>query len=77
MATVSIDLQDLNSLLGLGLQRRRALFQDLYNTGRAKAGQPAVNDVGSVILTPTSPSATLPLENQVVARVKTAIAAAS
>ncbi|MEU2114843.1 hypothetical protein ABZ567_04125 [Streptomyces sp. NPDC016459] len=77
MASITMDLQDFNSLMGLGTARRRAMFLDLYNTGRAKAGQSTASGVESVAVTPSSPSATIDPIQQVVARAKTAIAAAS
>ncbi|MEU9705094.1 hypothetical protein [Streptomyces sp. NPDC047981] len=77
MATISMDLQDFNSLMAMGTVRRRAVFLDLYNTGRTKAGASTASGPDSVIVSPSSPSATAQPENTVVTRVKAAIAAAS
>ncbi|MEU3880761.1 hypothetical protein ACFV10_10410 [Streptomyces cyaneofuscatus] len=76
MANITMDLQDFNSLMALGAARRRAVFLDLYNTGRVKAGAPVATGADSVILTPTNPGSATP-ESTVVTRVKSAIAAAS
>lgn len=77
MASITMDLQDFNSLMAMGTTRRRALYLDLYNTGRTKAGASTAASVDGVVLTPSSPSATVTPESQVVTRVKAAIAAAS
>ncbi|MFF9979863.1 hypothetical protein [Streptomyces erythrochromogenes] len=77
MASITMDLQDFNSLMALGTARRAALFLDLYNTGRTKASASTATGRDGVVLTPSSPSATAALEPQVVTRVKAAIAAAS
>ncbi|MCX4763255.1 hypothetical protein OG562_20235 [Streptomyces sp. NBC_01275] len=77
MADITMDLQLFRSLMALGLQRRRAVFQDIHNVAAVKGGTPQVTDPGSVILTPVNPSATLPLEAQVISQVKARIAAAS
>lgn len=76
MADITMDLQDFNSLMAMGTARRRAVFLDLYNTGRTKLSASTASGPDSVILTPTSPG-TAEVENTVVTRVKTAIAAAA
>ncbi|GAA0671511.1 hypothetical protein GCM10009535_59030 [Streptomyces thermocarboxydovorans] len=78
MATISMDLQDFNSLMALGTARRRAVFLDLYNTGRTKLSASTASGPDSVILTPTSYDAdTDTVENTVVTRVKSAISSAA
>ncbi|MGW7169682.1 hypothetical protein ACWGH3_31295 [Streptomyces sp. NPDC054884] len=76
MATISMDLQDFNSLMALGTARRAAVFLDLYNTGRTKLSASTATGRDSVILTPTTPG-TGDLANTVVTRVKSAISAAA
>lgn len=76
MANITMDLQDFNSLMALGTSSRRAMFLDLYNTGRTKAGAATSSSSGSVSLTPTNPGTNDPT-NTVITRVKAAIAAAS
>ncbi|MGW0750275.1 hypothetical protein [Streptomyces sp. NPDC002587] len=76
MANITMDLQDFNSLMALGTQRRRALYLDLYNTGRTKAGASTATGPDGVILTPTTPG-TSDLANTTITRVKAAIAAAA
>ncbi|MEU2830177.1 hypothetical protein ABZ667_16130 [Streptomyces lavendulae] len=77
MAIPPLDLADFKSLMGLFTSGHGALALDLYNACAIKAGQPTASGVDSVVLTPSSPSATVSLEAQVVTRVKAAIAAAS
>lgn len=77
MASITMDLDDFNSLMGLGVQSRRALFLDLYNTGRTKASATTATGPDGVILTPTSLGATDDPQNTVVTRVKSAISSAA
>ncbi|MFI6061196.1 hypothetical protein [Streptomyces sp. NPDC051286] len=77
MANITMDLQDFNSLMALGTTSRRALFLDLYNTGRTKLSASTATGRASVIVAPTSPSINQDPENTVITRVKTAIQAAA
>ncbi|AXL88704.1 hypothetical protein C4J65_10475 [Streptomyces sp. CB09001] len=76
MATISMDLQDFNSLMALGTARRRAVFLDLYNSGRTKAGVSTASGPDSVVVAPTNVGTGDPA-NTVVTRVKAAITAAA
>ncbi|MFD9616672.1 hypothetical protein ACFWB2_05175 [Streptomyces virginiae] len=76
MASITMDLQDFNSLMALGTSSRRAMFLDLYNSGRTKASQSTATSSASVVLTPTNLGTNDPA-NTVVTRVKAAITAAS
>ncbi|NEB63520.1 hypothetical protein G3I61_28325 [Streptomyces diastaticus] len=54
MADITMDLQDFNSLMAVfaqGSRPREAM--DLYNAGRAKAGQPTSNAPDNVVVSPT------------------------
>ncbi|AWW38775.1 hypothetical protein [Streptomyces cadmiisoli] len=76
MANITMNLQDFNSLMALGTQRRRAVFLDLYNQGRAKLSASTATGPESVVLNPTSPG-TNELEGVTVTRVKSAISSAA
>lgn len=76
MANITMDLQDFNSLMALGTSSRAALFLDLYNTGRTKAGASTASGPDSVVIAPTTPGTTA-LEPTVITRVKAAITAAA
>lgn len=77
MANITMDLQDFNSLMAMGTVRRRSVFLDLYNTGRVKAGASTASDVGSVVVAPSNPSATVDPVNTVITRIKAAIQASA
>ncbi|MET8947631.1 hypothetical protein ACFXDO_26370 [Streptomyces nigra] len=76
MANITMNLQDFNSLMALGTARRRAVFLDLYNTGRTKLSASTATGPDSVVLDPTSPGTNDPA-GVVVTRVKSAIASAA
>ncbi|MFC8464785.1 hypothetical protein [Streptomyces sp. NPDC057250] len=82
MANVTMDLQDLTALVALassrGVANRYGLMLDVYNAARVKAGKSATSDPMVVDYTPSGTlNPKLDTPPQVIARIKTAIAAAS